>query len=534
MKRLLIITLILLIVSIFLVACNGTPQGPRLSVNKTSLEFSNNISGQDNFEDTFTIKTEDATEAIPYEINSDATWFTVSPNTGDATPIEETITVTVNEPSPTEDKQDTILIESSMEGIDTIEIDVTFTYTPEKDDVYALLFSYPEGGETGYAYITQEGTPIKLTASGANSFTANFIEYDYDFGSETGDVYVYGEKSDFSGNDSVVIWENGIEQTSITVQHPDPATPTAEVEAMANSGGHNGVKKCIGVMDGNLHLIVYTFPKYNENFTHYWNQVDGYPTLQAPTGAVNFEVHGLVEIGGDIYIFGYETETTSWASHELKPLVWKNDGTGITLIDGFPDNDSIAGTLQPGGYRDFTPKDIAISSTGEILFVAFFGQCVGSTYDNPSEDFYYTGIFKSDGTYEPVGPNNGVYGASGSTDDQPMMIFIANDNDYIRALRGESREDEIYLDGQLVDDYQKPENYVSNPTKAIGWAKMQSDGETTYMFGQHQYTNQDSFYTNNMVLYRGTKLIIDKNTYNIDGTDVEGLSSLDADFPERP
>ena len=536
MKKL-ILTLSITLIALFFIACPPGETDPAFDVTETSLTFSNDPDGADTYELTFDLKAINTNESVDYEITTTADWLTIDPTSGTVGTVAKTVTVTVNDdPAPTEDKTDTITItETTSVGLSDIDIDATFTYTAEKDDVWVGLIEASDSfGGTSFLYVDDEGSYTLLDSpTGSQYYDAGYIEYDYDFGTETGTVYVYGDQTDWSDNDSLAIWVDGVynDTLSSAISFPDGAT---EADMPANPGGHNGIVKKMAVVDGTLHLLVWASGT-SGMWTHYWDG-DDYPTLPAPTSGNNVELHGVKEVDGKVLIYGYEVDG-GWASHELKPIVYVNDGGSITLYEGFPPMSDIAGVMDPSHYRDFSSKDVTIASDGTILYVAFFGQG-----DDPYDDadyYYYTGIFKSDGTYESVGPNDGVYHGYSGTDDQPMMAHIASESDYIRIFRGSSREDDVYLDCSVAT-MEEPEYYEFDDTygyRAIGWARMQSDGEDVYSFGDHQHHIDGDIggsLTDKAVMYRNTKIVYQANTVDIGGNTYESFSSSDADIPQKP
>ncbi len=539
MKRFLFVSGFIFLVLAF-VMC--VPTKPKLVLDKDALAFSNNPDGADVFQLTFTIKTQDSTEAIPWAIDDSqvSSWLSFSSKSGTATPLPETITVTVKEPVPTENKNGIITISSSMEGIDNVTITATFTHITEKEDVYASLVWTADGSNVYYGYVTPDNQLTILTIpSDADGADAYDIEYEYDFGTETGDIYVVGFKydmvydpdyeTDMPANYRVCVWKNNVPQANI----PAPANMLID---SVNKGYDILTNNQAGVVNGITHIVVSTkisttpVPEYSSTqgwSYQYWNGTQ-YLALPLPTpigGSSYYKLQGLKSINGKIYIYGYQRAGVDWVSNELRPIVWINDNGSITVVESFPTFDSVAGILPGGQYREVDMEDIIVKDNNDIIIVGRLSQGTGSGTGH----YYYTGLYNSNGNYTPVGPNNGI------TNDTISRIVksIASENDYIISVGSNYYPDFVYLNGTIAT---LPNPSLFDPNKNVDYIVMMSDGEDIYIFGDHEHyiDGINPPLLQKTVIYRNTKLIQEFNTLTEGSDTYESMSALDFDAPKRP
>ncbi len=508
MKKVLFSISLLLILMTF-VYCPDTPSGPRFEVTETELAFSNDPSSQDTHELTFDLTVKDYNDPVDWSSETSADWVNIDPSSGTVGTVPQTITVMVNEETPpTENKDDTLTIsaDDSEIGIEDVVITLTYTYTPEKDDVFIVLLETSDASDYYYATIDADENVTQINGpSGVQSFSAFDIEYDYDWGTETGDVYIAGRQTDWSDNDRFVILKNDTVHATI-----DPPAG-----ADASFGSYLANNDRIAVLDGVVHSIVSAKvpnpePGGDNTWTHYHNGTD-YETLPDPASGNSYKIQHIQEIDGSIYVYGYEKDGESWIAEEIKPLAWIYDGSSWTVEDNFPTIDTVLGAPN---NKTFDVEDLSLATNGDILISA-------RLYDDTA-GLEYAVIFRSDNTYELVGDET-----NGST--TYTVHHVATEDDYIITVGNYLVEDEVYLDGQLAD-MEPPQD--QDPVKFVDYVKMLSDGEDVYSCGHHQY--HDTPFYNKAVVYRGSKIVLDKTEIDF-GVFVENYyTAEDFDVPLRP
>ncbi len=508
MKKVILI-IFLLVIAISFVFCPSKPTGPTFVVSETQLAFSNNPEGEDIFNLSFDLSVININDPVDWSIDSTADWVTIDPASGTVGTVPIIVTVSVNDPFPTEDKNDTITISSTDDtlSIEDVIIDITFTFSLPKDDVYMALLETSFGMD--YYYVTidaDENVTDVAIPSGSQSFKAYDIFYDYDWGTETGDVYIAGRKTDWSDNDRFVILKNNSLHATI-----DPPTG-----ADTSWGSYLSNNDRIAILNGVVHSIVGAkVPNNNPGgdniWTHYHDGTDYY-TLPSPTSGNTYKIQHIQALDGNIYIYGYEKEDESWIANEIKPLAWIYDGSTYTVEENFPTIDTVLGAAND---RTFDVEDLALASNGDILIAA-------RLYDDTAS-VEYAVVFRSDNTYELVGS-----GTDTSANDY-FVEHIASEDDYIIKVGNYLFEDEVYIDGQLAN-MEEPENIDAQ--KKVEYVKMLSDGEDAYSIGHHQY-NDTPFY-NKAVVYRNSKIILDKAEINFAGTPENYYTAEDFFVPRRP
>lgn len=535
MKKILLVLSIVMI-ALFFWACSN--DAPEFRTTQLNLDFSNNPEGADVLEFTFDLKVRNVNQAVDYEITTTADWLTIDPMSGSVGTVPETITVTVNDPFPEEDKTDTITIsETSSFGLSDLVIDTTFTYTFEKDDVFLTLVGYSNSdGDTVYGYVDQdENLTTFENPSTTNAFyKVADLEWLYDWNSETGDIYGAGYSYDENDKEVVTVWKNG------TVQPQIPAPPNT----IENSGSLSSIvsRNRMAVMNDEVHLIVHAlqpgyhvdnYPdgyQYGNNWDHYYNGTD-YEILPDPSSGNTYSIEGIKQFNNVVYIYGTErditfgTDTLSSGRACVRPLVWINDGTNITLVESFPSlADVMGGELTGDEYWAITPKDIYVNDAGDIFVCGYTYR--GDTGYGPWT--WYTGLFKDDGTYIPKGPNNG----QNSGDPQLILNRVATENNYSIEMPG-YMQDLLYLDDQEAT-LEVPSLFDVN--KGVKIDAMDYDGEDTYSAGDHEHykdgTGDDPALNHKTVVYRGTNIVLEINSYN-DG-EFEFFDVEDLEVPVRP